>query len=167
MPNHESRGPKQLPEELQPTQDQLKKLSDTILQHEPQVSPFDGLPSKAVLDEFDTDLDDFEILAGPPSYDETLAPAQTLRTTDRRVVWLSVFRNPDTNEPIQLHIMVIDPPINRSERPEVPKEDYDLGGTMGKYAIEHFNSPPMTGTEVDALQELIDSAEPFNAFLEI
>ncbi len=150
-----------LPEDLRPTQQQLRDLRATVFNYEPKIEPFMGLPAGI-------DLNDFEILASPPTFDETIAPSTTLRAPDKRVIWLSVFRNPDTNRVLRPSIMILDPPINRDERKELPREDYEiLEVPLGRLAIERFSSPPMTSVEVTALQSLIVSSEEFNGFLEI
>jgi hypothetical protein len=149
-----------LPPDLEPTQEQLRKLRDLVFEYEPEIGPLDGIPEGI-------DLTQFEILAGPPTFDETMAPASTLRALDKRVVWVSVFRNPDTNAVIRQHIMVVDPPINRAERDELPREDYDLiENGPNHYNIIREDAPPMTRPEVDALVSLIRDSKKFNAFLE-
>ncbi|MGF7228750.1 MAG: hypothetical protein ACQR33_02075 [Candidatus Saccharibacteria bacterium] len=125
--------------DLQPTATQLEQLRDLIFFHEPEVGPFDGYPSKEILDEHHASLNDFELMTATPSYDETLAPSSILRAPDKRVLWLSTFRNPDTNQWISQHITIIDPPINRSSRPEIPQEAYRIVELdLGRIAIEHM-----------------------------
>lgn len=142
-----------------PTQDQLHQLRETILSYEPDIQPFDGIPGGI-------DLRNFETLTAPPTVDETSAPAATLKAPDKRVIWLSVFRNPDTNAIVKPTIMILDPSANLGEREEIPQENYELlEGPLGWLAIEHCDAPAMTATEVAALQELIDRSEVFDPFV--
>ncbi|HTE57163.1 MAG TPA: hypothetical protein VK694_00305 [Verrucomicrobiae bacterium] len=141
--------------EIRPTQDQLRQLRDTVLGHEPTAPPFDGIPA-------DVSLTRFIDLAAPPLFDEKLAPSAVLRGPDKRAVWLSVFRDPDTNRMLKQSILLVDPPINRSERPEIPQVSYELLEDLGRLAVRRIAAPPVTSEEVTALQELIDLSEDFD-----
>jgi len=141
---------------------EITKLDDLVVANEAVIDPFEGLPP--------FDLKDFEILASPPAYDDTIAPATTLKAPDKRVIWLSVFRNPDNRDKIRSYIMLIDPPVNRPERSEIPRLDYEISpNRLGRLAITRYGKAKprwVTNGEVQGLISLINESEERDFFAE-
>lgn len=147
-------------EAQEPTQDQLQQLCDTVLSYEVDIPPLAGIPP-------DVDLTRFVHLATLPMFNERIAPAATLKAPDKRVIWLSIFRNPDNRSIAKTSILILDPPVNRDQREELPVEDYTIAtNALGKLAIERADGPTVTAPEVTVLQNLIAASELFNPFPE-
>lgn len=143
---------------LRPSPDQLQALRTTILSHEPPDDPFDGIPAGV-------DLRNFAFLTAPASRTAHDAPAQILKAPDGRVVWLSTFRNPDTNAILKQSILVLDPPANHKQRPPAPDESYTLlGGESDELSIQRHKGPAMTAQEVKSLQNFINASFPMDPF---
>lgn len=146
-----------IPDSLAPSQEQLANLQRAIFARETVREPFDDIP-KGV------NPGDFVELTAPVTYDETIAPATTLRAPDGRVIWLSIFRNPDNNGVISENILIVDPPINRDKRAEIPEESYMLKPILGQFAILNADLQEPDTIKVLELQQLIEQSEPFNPF---
>ncbi len=144
---------------LKPTQEQLKDLSDLVLSYEPETHPSDDMPKDVALANM---VDD----ALHSINDERLTPSSVLRAPDRRIIWLTTFRNPDNNQISSQHISVKDPPVNLESRDEIPEENYLIHPPVDNYdiAIESDAAHLVNQFDVDDLKKLIESSEPFNPF---
>ncbi len=148
----------QLTEDSKPTQEQLFSLQTAVLVHDVVAPPwFDErrLRSKELVArslQGGNTGDDVEI--------EDMVLASTLRANDKRVIWLSTWRDVYTRAIDKHTIMVIDPPVNRKIRTLLPREDYELfEDAASKLHIEQFNAPAVAKLGVMALQEIIGTAE--------
>lgn len=129
--------------------EQAERVSALILKYEPAVEPFEHDPA-------DVDLTQFEQLTAPTQYDENTAPAAILRSPDGRILWLSVFRNPDTNKAVRYSATVVDAPHSPGERQ-----------TYGYYIDQRgflADRRLATSNEAVELEHLIEVSEQFNPF---
>lgn len=144
---------------LKPTQKQLSHLSEMLLAYEPKIEPLDGIPEGV-------DLRNMVDYTAPPTYNEKEAPSTVLRAPDARVIWLTTFRNPDSNQVTSQHILVTDPPINSGVRDAMPDESYTIHLINSEgITIEGNTVQPTNLFDVENLQKLIESSEIFNPFI--
>lgn len=147
--------------DLEPTQNQLATLHESIVAREAYVEPFDNLPSEISME----DMARMEIYSDGAQYDESLAPAALFKTPDGRVLWLSVFRNPDTNSIVKETITIEEPLVDRELREETSSESYALViNNDGKFDLTINGTIEAKKPEVEYIQTLLDISEPFNPF---
>ena len=147
--------------DLEPTQDQLATLHESIVAREAYVEPFDDLPKEIGME----DMARMEIYSDGAKYDESLAPAALYKTPDGRVLWLSVFRNPDMNTIVKETITIEEPLVDPELREEAPSESYALSTNKdGAFVLTINGTIEAKKPEVEYIQTLLEVSEPFNPF---
>lgn len=148
--------------DLEPTQEQLLALHNTILAFEAQPEePFDEMPEGISLE----NLSQMEVYSDGPNYDEALTSSSLYKTPDGRVIWISVFRNSDTNNIVNETITITNPTANYESQEKVAEEGYGLKmQSNGKYALYINGDIKALKPEVEYIQTLLDISKPFDPF---
>lgn len=110
-------------------------------------------------------LSQMEVYSDGPNYDEALTSSSLYKTPDGRVIWISVFRNSDTNNIVNETITITNPTANYESQEKVAEEGYGLKmQSNGKYALYINGDIKALKPEVEYIQTLLDISKPFDPF---
>lgn len=141
-------------EVLLPTEIQLERLHRSILDRENVPNPYDDLPHGLTMQE----MRKMQVFTETPDWDENLSPASIYKTHDGRVLWITVFRNPDTNAIVEDSVLLVDPTDDNTQLTYSLRRNEQNKYELRKDGVE------LSGPELDDLQYLIDNSSHFDVF---
>ncbi|MCA9334703.1 hypothetical protein KC953_00995 [Candidatus Saccharibacteria bacterium] len=150
--------------DLEPSQKQLLSLHEQIVACEIVPEPFDGIPENISMD----DMSKMEVYSDGVEFDESLAPAALRKTLGGLVLWLSVFRNPQSNAIVRETITVVDPSAATDYDDMPSSTSFSLmKNSEDRYVLMIDGTIVAKKPEVERVATLLEESEAFDPFDEI